>query len=683
MFILVLLSLLALLAAAGVVHRIDLPGRAERALGTLIVANALVLVPIYALGLTNTLYRTTLGVTAFAFFAVVYGLSSLGRAPRQHWRDAWRLLGDMAALPADALTLSWRARSFSAVGLTATLAILFWSVVATWVAQSDSWDGMGYHEPMIGYALQNHGFRPAPVPRVVFYEAINGLPRHCEMTALWLVAFVDRRLVELPNTLASPMFLLGVYLLAKRFGATPARAVGWACATFLMPGAVLLLRSTYIDLQVGAFDLAALWFCSRPGFRVRDGWLAAVSGALMIGSKTMNIAWTPPLLVLAVLLVFARARGRLGQALGVTLGGLAIVMSLGLVIYLRNFVVYHSPMWPWGFDFPRLGIHFPGIQLASEAAEEQLQPIATVWNNMVGVFRPGYDYCDTRVFGYGIATPLLLVPLAMLAALLGVVNLLRALLWEPLGLSRPRAGSIAFGLFSLYFLGCAVYSPAIWQARYNLHLLAAVVIGASWVMEVHGWRRLAEGVMSATVFVNLVYLFWSDPGLTPGPKKTWEMLAMPTLQRATVRHLEWAPEEHVAWARETELRGALTVFTAPMTFIGSNWNDQYSNRVEYWHDMAPEQFLAELDRRNVRWVTTRQADALADALRASGRWRELGKMSFLDAAFLRVDPTTAPAASPPSAAPTVPTAVPHPSPDALPPVRLPSVLHAPPTGLLN
>lgn len=676
MLALVLLSLLALVAAAGVVHRVDLPGRAERALGALIVANALVLVPIYLLGLANVLYRHTLGATAFGLFALTFLLSSWGRDPRAHWRDAWALLGDAAALPADGLALAWRARSFAAVGLVATLAVILWSVVATWVGQSDSWDGMGYHEPMIGFALQNHGFRPAPVPRVVFYEAINGLPRHCEMTALWLVAFVDRRLIELPNTLASPMFLLGVYLLAKRFGAAPARAVGWACATFLMPGAVLLLRSTYIDMQVGAFDLAALWFCARPGFRVRDGWLAAVAGALMIGAKTMNIAWAPPLLVLAVALVFLRARGRYGQAAVVTLGGLAIVLSLGLVIYLRNLVVYHSPMWPWGFESARLGLHFPGIQLASEAAEEQLQPLETVWNNMVGVFRPGFDYCDTRVFGYGIATPLLLVPLACLAAALGVLNLFRALLWEHFGLTRPRAGAVAFGLFSGYFLGCAVYSPAIWQARYNLHLLAAVVIGAAWVTEAHGWRRLAEGVMAATVFANLVYLFWADPGLTPSPKKTWEMLAMPPLQRATVRHLEWAAEEHVAWVRESELRGALTVFTAPMTFIGSNWNDQYSNRVEYWRDMAPERFLAELDRRDARWVTTRQADVYADALRASGRWRELGKMSFLDAAFVRIDPAAGPAPTAP------PPAVPGPAP-TVPALEMPTVIHPAPSGMLN
>ena len=156
-----------------------------------------------------------------------------GTSPDAHRRARARLLlGRQKAASADTL---WRndhraealalLRAALDEAVAATVAIIAWSLVATWVAQSDSWDGMGYHEPMIGFALQNHGFRPAPVPRVVFYEAINGLPRHCEMTALWLVAFVDRRLIELPNTLASPMFLLGVYLLAKRFGAAPARAV--------------------------------------------------------------------------------------------------------------------------------------------------------------------------------------------------------------------------------------------------------------------------------------------------------------------------------------------------------------------------------------------------------------------------------------------------------------------------
>jgi hypothetical protein len=130
--------------------------------------------------------------------------------------------------------------------------------------------------------------------------------------------------------------------------------------------------------------------------------------------------------------------------------------------------------------------------------------------------------------------------------------------------------------------------------------------------------------------------------------------------------------------RETELRGALTVFTAPMTFIGSNWNDAYSNRVEYWRDMEPERFLAELDRRNARWVTTRQEDVLASALRESGRWRELGKMSFLDAAFVRVEPgaPTTPAPPPPAPPPMVGQPL-------IPSMEAPTVIHPGPEGLLN
>src|SRR5437773_419477 len=103
-------------------------------------------------------------------------------------RAAEALLG----LPRDAFQLAFRARSFALLGLAcATMAILV-SAWLTYLAPSESWDGFFYHEPIIGLALQNHGFRMVTLPPSMVVQPINGYPRLCEAFALWFVVFTDK-----------------------------------------------------------------------------------------------------------------------------------------------------------------------------------------------------------------------------------------------------------------------------------------------------------------------------------------------------------------------------------------------------------------------------------------------------------------------------------------------------------
>ncbi|MBI5535386.1 MAG: hypothetical protein HY898_21840 [Deltaproteobacteria bacterium] len=641
MVALLLLSVALFFASIGLAVRLQFPKRAESALVAMLLGSALLLVPVYGLGLTGQLYRGRLIAASAVVFLGALACSFIKTNARAHLKAILSASLSFWRLPIDGLRATWRERGLALVGAVSVLLIVVWSGVASYAASSDGWDGLGYHEPMIGYTIQDHGMiRPAVVQRIVFFEAINGNPRHCEMTALWMVMMVDRRLIELPNTFAAPMFLLAVYLLCRRFGVDVASSIGWACAAILMPGAILILRSTYIDLHVAAFSMSAVYLCTRPGFRVRDAWPSAVAVGLMLGAKVTNLAWAPPVGMMAMVLLgvhLVRGTQHRGKILAVMAGALALAAVLGGVLYVRNKVMFGSPIWPFGLEIKSLHINFPGLQSGADAAKEQHKPIADVWKAIVSPYKPGADYPDTRVFGYGMSVPFLLLPMGVIALVMALVDATRAILARlkqaPL---EDEAVIVSFLVVLLYGLACGVFSPAIWQARYNLHVAAILVIACARLGAYASTLRLGTGAMAVTVLSNLAYLYWAEPGLQPGPKQLYQLLKLPAVERAARKMDHWTIDDDVARAREAHLKpGDLLVYTDSFLFIGTMWNEQYSNRIEWWPVAEPKDMMAAFDKRGAKWVVTGTFSPLATALSADKRWRRVGRMDQAATAYER------------------------------------------------
>lgn len=643
------LTAAALAAAVAVAIRMDLPDRAERSLAALILWFALILVPIYALGYLGLLSRGALAASSAALFAGVLAASFRGVAREERKAHASRILADIRGifmLPLDAIRVTASARSPAVAAVVLAFGLLLWSVVATYLAPSDSWDGIGYHEAIVGYSIQNRGFARVSVPNIFYFEAVNGIPRHCEMTSLWLVIFWDRRLIELPNTLAAPVFLLAVYVLCRRYGEDKSTSAGWASAALLMPGAVLLLRSTYIDLQVAAFVVAALHFATRPDFRPKDAFITSVALALMIGSKSMNAAWGPMLALVVLARLLAQIRRRPREVAFAIVGGLVIVFGLGFSFYLRNWIVFRNPLWSAAITIKSIGISFPG-NLAFDALNMN-QPIGAVWANMIAPFKPGHDFADTRVFGYGIAAPLLHLPLAAIAAALLLrdlaVNVARRVRKQPPPADAPLTWN--FLLVAAFGLATAVLSPALWQARYNLHVAAVMVVACAWLSSTRALPRIGEAVMAATVFANFLYLFWANPGLLPKPNEMAKLIALSPVERAARRQNPWTLDPDVARRRDAALGpGSLLLYTDGPRFLGSLWNEGFSNRIEYISPTSTENVLKELDERKPKWFVTDTKSAVAAALdRQPLQWKRVGRMSAGSAvgsmAYERIDPTS-------------------------------------------
>ena len=199
--LLTFLTVYAFVAALLATTRLRYGSRAETLLTACLLWNFIILLPIHALGVAGVLYRSTLGWSSFLISSAVIGASF---ARVDSWegflREGWQTAHDVARLPFEALTISFQRRSLVFVGLVAVLSVLSWTAWMAYLAPSDAWDGIWYHETMIGYAIQNHGYATMHLPMNLTQQA-NGYPRNCEMTGLWFVIFTDRRLVELPNSL--------------------------------------------------------------------------------------------------------------------------------------------------------------------------------------------------------------------------------------------------------------------------------------------------------------------------------------------------------------------------------------------------------------------------------------------------------------------------------------------------
>ena len=163
--LLAFLTLLAAFASVAVALRTKPAGRTELALTSCIVWNAIIGAPIYALGLTHHLSATPLALLSAAFStSVLVGASwrgSIGRSVREVASGVVLIV----TLPFEGLAIATRARSVVTLALALVAFLIVYLGIASYFTPSwRQWDALWYHEPIIGFTIQNHGFSPVDLP---------------------------------------------------------------------------------------------------------------------------------------------------------------------------------------------------------------------------------------------------------------------------------------------------------------------------------------------------------------------------------------------------------------------------------------------------------------------------------------------------------------------------------------
>jgi len=594
--LLTLLTILAAYAALGVSVRAGSCGRAELGMLFTAVLYAIIVTPVLLLGYTGTLRPWLLVLTSALVSSAALFASSLGRAFDAHHTQIKNAALGLARLPWDGLRLAARARSFAWLGLAAAALAIAATAWLSYLAPSESWDGFFYHEPIVGFALQNHGFRMVPLPPTMVVQGANGYPRLCEAFSLWFVVFTDKTLIEIGNTVAAPGLMLATFVLARRYCRDPVPAMGWSAVILLMPAMVSQLRSPMIDVEVAFFLLSALHYATRPTLRLRDAVAATLCMALVLGSKSSGLAWIPPLALVAYgRLWHAHRRERLGAVLAVAFGGGALLAAVAALTFVRNWLAFGNPIWPVTYANARLGIHWRGLATLGQVSFEP------PWGTMLAkkYHFPTGDVKDIieRDYGYGI--PWVVLPLAATSLLAVVVTAARQRL-------ARKPDRLAENLLLLVTLGALFVklTPNLSNARYNVHIVAIAMLCICWAAERLGNAvRLHEGAIAATLVLSIVAYFWTGYYWGLNLRDIRALLMHSPAARASMNVQSFQMPADVARQREQELgRGSLVLFTQEMSFPGVLWNHRMSNRVQYLEFKDAPSFLGQLEALRPVWV---------------------------------------------------------------------------------
>jgi hypothetical protein len=605
--------------ALGVAIRFKPRGTAELGIVAGVAFYAALAAPVLGLGLAEQLTPLNLALVSSALTAATFYALVRGRSVREHIDECRQAAGRLLALPVRALLEATRARSVVALGLGAAYVIIGYALLFAVLAPVSWWDSAIYHEPIIGFAIQNHGFRAVSLPAAFMTQETNSFPRACEAVSIWFAIFTDRTLTELPNVLAAPALMLTVYAMAQRSGER-LTSMGWAVVLALMPQTRSQLARVYVDVQVGFFAVAALYFATQPRIRFRDAACANLALLLFLGAKFSALTLAPPVvLVVFVRLLITHARTRRGAALTAIAISSVGLAGTALLFPLRNWRYFHDPLWPLTYENKLLGLHWKGLVKLDELLKRP--PLQAVLEQMYAA--PGRGLRDIMDRGYGYAVAWVLFPLTAVAFAVATAVIARELVRTRK--LEPDLGWLGWALLVLaaWFLAAPTLTGQ--EARYNINLVATSAVLATWLLRGPSWLRAREGVMAAAIALSVIPLFWQGDymwsyGITEEPSELFRhpfahpgYVTKPTLDLlGKEREAEIGPGDRVA-------------FDDHINFIGLLWNFKFSNLIMYIPFTSDAAYLAAVDAYDPKWVAA--SGDTAKALLGSHRWELVGNLS--------------------------------------------------------
>jgi hypothetical protein len=625
--LLFILTAFSAAAAVAVTMRAPMSGRAEHLVAATATWNLLILAPIFGLGWMHRLDAWNLGWVSSGISGATLVLSAHGRPWREHAGDLGRAVRGLLRLPVDAVLLAYRPVSSILVVVLGTGGLILWSAISAYYSHPwRMWDCLWYHEPIIAFTIQYRGFQLLSLPDSL--QRINSLPRVGEMTDLWFVIFTDRRLIDITSSLLSPAIVASEYLLCARFAKNRVVALGWACAFFLMPSIVWELGTSLVDVHVAFLLLAALWFACRPRAGLAHSILAAVALTLAVGTKYQSLV--PVFSIAPIVLVrtwLVRGARILAKA-AITLLGSAAIVGFAATTYLRNYLVFHNPFWP--FLIPSHP-DWPGqLERGQDLTKGNLDINIPYDEALKALFAAG-----EASMNYGLGFAWVILPLFACAVLAFGVQVLACLLRR--GRSRRAAPGTDWRSLLLVAVTClpalAVVwtSPALNQGRYHMFVVGSMVALIAWMTGASRIGGIAgEGAVGAACVIMVMNFFDADPMYIFSYRQMHALLRIPFPEREVTPELGSAVYRDIGLAREEELGpGDLVVFGDDYGgFPSEFFNNRFSNRAIY----VPESgnFVQDAQALGAKWIFCDDISTCARRLAApNSGWQSLGELHIL------------------------------------------------------
>ncbi len=574
----------------------------DRAILTLIVSLATVLVVVYSCGLLGLFSALPVGITAallhlaiLAWSASRVGLIELKRHCARDLLAPFRLLRNL-----------YHEQELAGWGLVVAICAILVSLIHIFNFPTWSWDCVWYHKAMTNYLLQDG--KLTWVPTHISY--INAYPQNTELISAWNSVFPHH--TKFDDGSMVPTALLGalaVSALCRRAKATPALSASLGAMWIALPAVALEIHTTHADVSAGAFFIAAYYFATQRPFDSVAQFGTLLALGLYAGTKSTGLfhaALAAPYLLFCIGRRFffpgSATRRRIAAELA---GTLALAFGVGGFSYCRNFALYRNPVWPVRVKIPVLGWELPGT--THSPPEIGLSPpffgAPGAFETMVRhwFLRSQNYFPDVREGAFGLLFPYCLLP----ALLIVCVSL-------PFGRDR-------FDRFSLIVFAClTVAVPAAWWGRFTLGLPAAGLVALAIVHRQLASRYLQVVVSAVAAFLCVSSYAHAVPGYQVFPVLSVGRNASEQNQALLRARLGWLWPLAAAHLRDTELRqGDVVTYDSGATFLGEYWTDDVRNKLVYVpHTGNDSQYIEALHAAHPKWIGVQAESAAERILRA-------------------------------------------------------------------
>lgn len=454
-------------------------------------------------------------------------------------------------------------------------------------------DGNSYHLTFIGYVLQNHNFFDVPTS----ITWLSGYPKGGEFIQMWSVVIARNDMLS--DLAQLPFLLLGIYALyevAVALGAKKKHARFSAILLVFLPIVLNQLKTTYVDVMLCTLFFATIAMVIRKKFNNLDFLLIGILFSLLISVKSTGFLFV----LVALPLLF----WNLGQSFGKKSEKdiknylkafliMALPTFFGLYWYIKNLVLYGSPLYPFGYKLAGFSI-FPGKtfqEFAADAIQSTSLPngcfqrIWFVWTERKDWFGCLYNY-DANYTGFGPIWFIILIPAIIISIYFAV----------------KKRNSLYLAITATIIALFAIY-PSNYYSRYSIFITALGIFALSIVLSnISNTVGNLTKVITILLAISVIATNFVLCNFSPLVVKDQVKSLIKGSERGAIYSNK--PGASFVFIENVMQPGEVVAYDSKPYFIYPLWKPDFSNKVLYIPANDEDTWYRELAKNNIKYVFT-------------------------------------------------------------------------------
>lgn len=470
--------------------------------------------------------------------------------------------------------------------------LLLWIVFLGSIFPATDFDGNSYHLTFIGNVIQTQGIYDFPTS----LGWLTGYPKGGEFIEMWSM-FIPRNdvFVELTQI---PFLILGIYALytiSIRLGVNEEGARFSSLLFLFTPIVLNQLKTTYVDVILCSLFFAAIAFTIQKKLSKLDLLIVGIIYSLLISVKFTGflfVAATVPLLVWNIYKNLSNAKRKKVISYLSPLTIVFLPTLFGFYWYIKNYILYGSPLYPFGFKLGGVSI-FPGktfqefadgaIGTLADLPHGTLDRIWFTWTEQKDWFGCFYNY-DTNFTGFGPLWFVLLIPAIITASYIA---------WKKKNYLYGVVATLILIVFAAY--------PNNYYTRYTLFITAIGIISFGIVLS-NIKLKIVFAVKLVAIALSLVVIYGNFTlcNFGTGTIKSQVLAGIENRNPGSAFANAFGPA-HV-YIRNIVQPGDVIAYGSSPYFIYPLWRSDFSNKVIYLPENNEDGWMNSANRQKVKYA---------------------------------------------------------------------------------